>query len=73
MVTAPMPIPEVVDVEWTTDADQQVHEAHIPLRSKVSPAQVKDKDIIFEIDGATLKVFLVTPVGDFDDRREQLF
>lgn len=72
-VTEPMPIPEFIDVEWTTEADSQKHEAHVPLKAKVSEHEVSGKIVRIEIDGAVLKVFLVARLPDFREERKQLY
>jgi len=68
-----MSIPELIDVKWTTEADGQVHEVQVPLKSKVSAREVSGKTVSIEIDGPLLKVFLVTRLPDFREERKQLY
>lgn len=69
----PMPLPEVVDVAWTTEEDGMRHEVHVPLKSKVSASDVGGKIVSFEIDGPRLKVFLVKRLPDFQKEKKLIY
>lgn len=69
----PMPVPEFIDVTWTTEADGHEHQAHVPIRSKVTDSEVSGNIVRIEIDGAVLRVFLVTRLPDFKEERKQLY
>lgn len=55
--TQPMRVPETLNVKWTT-TDGQRHEVTAPIKAKV-PVDIRGKTVSAQIDGATLRVFLL--------------
>ncbi len=72
-ITELMPVPEFIDVEWTTEADGQKHAVHMPLKSKVSAHEVSGNIVRIEIEGEVLRVFLVVRLPDFREERKQIY
>lgn len=71
-VTKPMPIPDHIDVEWVTETDGLHHEAHVPFSSKISASEVAGHTVSIEIDGASLKVFIVKRLPGFREEKRLL-
>lgn len=71
-ITKPMPIPDYIDVEWVTEVDSLHHEAHVPFASRVSASQVAGHTVSIEIDGASLKVFIVKRLPGFREEKHLL-
>jgi hypothetical protein len=68
-----MPIPEFIDVHWTTEADGQKHDAHVSLKSKISAREINGNIVRIEIEGAVLRVFLVRRLPGFREEKLQLY
>lgn len=72
-VTANLPIPEYLDVQWTTTNDGLQHSAQVPIASAVSAQDVRGNIVLIELDGPSLRVFLVQRLPNYRRRRTQIY
>jgi len=70
-VTAPMEVPETIQVTWTTELDGKRHSVTVPLKSALRQS-LEGKIVSIEIDGGTIHVFIEQRNRDFT-RSKALF
>lgn len=71
IIRSQMIIPDNFEISWETQEGKR-YEFKVPVRSKV-PSDIKGKSVLFVIMQDHVEGFVVTPLPNFQEKREQFY